>query len=386
LLENSTNGHNESDNYNLVLNILASNFPTKEDGALLKKNFLSRRITRLFCSEENFLYDITSFNSLEAFDSNIMDLQHRTTVLVNENPEQFVSLVTRLASKEKISDAAFDVLFYSLEVLDETTINTMIDNYWSTMNSLAVTSMHYMNAGGWIHLSKEHFQMLLLMYSNKSLENFYRWDELLDRILETETLTENFFSRMILSKAENAVAKVLNYANNLEHHFVSPLLLQSCVKYERYVIEWLSGQSGLTESIERFIVFKLDPKSKYVNKKSSDVWLPLVNNDNGNKYEEYYVFLFILAHNWRDSYAVYYLQHSFYPIHEFLRTESLSDREWQKIKKYTEPLFMQEWDKCKKLRKGLVRYLMSCGYNCSVLDEFTPDIKLNKQLRKIWGD
>lgn len=384
LLENATSGQNE--NYKMVLEILVSSFPAAGDGVLLKKNFLSRRITKLFCSEEDFLYYLASLNSLDAFDSSVINFRQRTMMLSDENPKQFISLVTKLASIEQPSDAACSVLLYSLEVLDEAIINDIVDNHWNTMNTLAGVSIHYMNTGSWIYLSRAHFQTLLLLYSNQLLESFYRWDELLDRILETETLTEESLSHMILKKADNAVIRILNYANNLKHHFLSPFLLQSCVKYEWAVLDWLARQSELTDTVERFIVFKMNPTSVNIKKTLPNIWLPFVNKDNGEKYQEYYVFLFILAHNWQDDYAVYYLHRAFYPLHEFLRTDSLFDREWQKIKRYTEPLFMQEWDKCKKLRKGLVKYLMSCGYNRSVLDKFTPDIKLNKQLKKIWDD
>lgn len=386
LLEYATNGHKEKENYLIILDILSNNFPLVRDGTLLKKNFLSQRITNLFCSEDDFLYNIASLKSLEAFDYNAIDFKQRISILFNEKQEQFVSLIKRLARIEKPNDIACEILLYGLEVLDESIINAIIEDNWYTMNSLAGVSVHYMNTGSWIYLSKDHFQMLLLVYSNQISDNFYRWNELLIKILETGVLTDESLSQIILMKADNAVIKIFDHANHSEHHFVSPLLLKCCIEYEKVLLEWLSRQSNLTEAVERFIVFNVDPMSVNIKKISSDIWLSLIRNDNGYKYEEYYVFLFVLAHNWQDNYTVYYLQHAFYPIHEFLRTESLSERGWYKIKKYTEPLFMQEWDKCKKLRKGLVKYLMNCGYNRSVLDKFTPDIKLNKQLRRIWDD
>lgn len=148
---------------------------------------------------------------------------------------------------------------------------------------------------------------------------------------------------------------------------------------------WLGKQKIINERVENFIIYQIDPTAIYVKETQSCSWRALLETDNGAKSIDFYIYLYILAHNWKDAQSVEMLKHSFYHIYQELSKSKLSIKNWDRISWVTpNRYFIAKWDKCKILSRGLVDYLKDCDVDIEEIRVFSPNKKVNEYLVHHW--
>lgn len=74
------------------------------------------------------------------------------------------------------------------------------------------------------------------MYDSHNFESFKHWDELLKKVLVSETLTGENISSQLVINANDAVKMIFDSANDSHLSVVSPFLLLSCMQKNK--ISW----------------------------------------------------------------------------------------------------------------------------------------------------
>ena len=152
------------------------------------------------------------------------------------------------------------------------------------------------------------------------------------------------------------------------------------------LLAWLRVQSNINRRIELFFIHQVKPDSALLKCTSSANWNVLIKMDNNSMDIDYYVYMYVLAHNWTDEMSISLLQHSFQHIYKQLSKNLMSDEIWNKLKSYTSSSYkIEKWDKCKILSQGLVDYLKQCNMSVKAIETFTPYKKVNERLLKIWN-
>lgn len=385
LLDNAMSKKDPIPSYENVLNILIRDFPSANEGMTLKQNFLSKRISNLFCSEEDFFFMLCTLESENSFNFQSLKYQERIDSFISDSRDAYINLLCRLSDSETLNTLGKTIISDSPAKLSPSEMIFIAQNHWHFYLTLLMFDINLLNNLFWVNLPNSKFIQILNQFSDKLGSVLNDWEPLFNRILQDEVNVSQQLAIDLVDHTPNAVSMLMSYLNISDNHKVDVELLRICLSRTKEVLQWLENQNHLSGNIITIFVNYIHPSSNAVRQSKSEIWIKLLNANNDRMNTEYYIFLFILSFNWVDENSVKYLRVSFYHLHEKLRYSSLSSRMWAHLIPYTSELpFWQDWDKCKKLRKGVVKYLKSCGYPKSVLKDFTPDIDLNKELKKNW--
>lgn len=371
--------------YSKVLSLLEEYFPKPTDGIRLKNNFLSEKISNLYGTEKDYLYEIASLKNDSFLHPLLTKFEERLTRLNREKHFEYIDLMDKIADLEHPNDTACEALLYSINNMNEDDLLRLVNNHWLHLLPLLNNNERFFDSGFWLKLSTKQFNELFLLYSSHDFENFKYLGELLKKVIETNTLIEDVLSSKIIVNVQDAVKIVFDSANDSSKSFISPFLLQACLLKKQEVLIWLENQNSINERIERFFIYKMAPDELCIQETPSRIWGTLLERDNGNKYIDFYLFLYILAHNWHDTMSLEMLKHSFYHIYIELSKSRLSEKNWTKIKKLSSNFyFIEKWDKCKIFAKELIDYLKASDITLGELECFTPYKKINERLVRYW--
>jgi hypothetical protein len=385
LLDNAMSGKESTPSYEEVLGYLIINFPSADEGLTLKQNFLSKKISNIFCSEEDFFYMLCTLESENSFNFQSLKYQERLDSFVFNSRNAYINLLCRLSDSETLNTVGKAIISDSPAKLSSSEIVLIAENHWHFYLTLLMFDINLLNNSFWIDLPNSKFIQILSQFSDKLGSILRDWKPLFNRILQEEVNVNQQLATDLIDYTPNAVSMLMNYLSTNANHKVDVELLRICLSRIKEILQWIDSQNYLSANIITILVNYIHPSSADVRQSESEVWLKLLNADNDRMNIEYYMFLFTLSFNWMDENSIKYLRVSFYHLHERLRNSTLSSDMWMRLIPYTSELpFWQDWDKCKKLRKGIVKYLKVCGYPKSVLKDFTPDVDLNKELEKNW--
>lgn len=307
-------------------------------------------------------------------------------LLHKENKSDFLSLTNEIVKLEKPNKYACQALSYSIDILEEQELLSLVIPNWNVMFPLLVRNKRFFLSGIWLNLPVEQFQTLLLKYSSNDFNEFAHWNKLLNRVIEVEALVEDSLSLKIVDNAKKSIDIIFDAANSDRYRLVSPSLLQSGLKKMEELLAWLRVQSNINRRIELFFIHQVKPDSALLKCTSSANWNVLIKMDNNSMDIDYYVYLYVLAHNWTDEMSISLLQHSFQHIYKQLSKNLISSETWNKLKSYTSSSYkIEKWDKCKILSQGLVDYLKQCNMSVKAIETFTPYKKVNERLLKMWN-
>lgn len=375
----------EKNEYTEVLHLLEDYFPTKKEGDLLKYNFMSQKISNLFGEEKDILYQIAAFDSGDFLNQSYVKYGSRIVSLENENHSDFIVLIDKIAKLKEYNSFAVEALEYSIDTILEQELFDFISNNWEHLYGLLGNNKGFLNSGMWLKLPTNHFQAMLSIYSDKGFGEFDLWKTLLNKMLISGTPANKDVASKIIDNVENAVELILNAANSDNYVSIAPSLIQIVLLKSDDILEWLERQNTLNRRVETFIIGNINPASVEVKWHLSTIWNALRNIDDNKKDIEYYVFLYVLAHNWKDKIAVLLLKQSFTHIYEELSNNSIDSRLWSKIEGYTKKSNkIEKWDKCKILSYGLVDYLKKCDFSVEELHQFSAKAQINERLIHIW--
>ena len=374
----------EKENAN-VLSLLEEYFPKQNEGIRLKSNFLSEKISSLYGTEEDYLFQIASLKNDSFLHPLLTHFTQRLMVLDKNSHNAYVDLMGKIARIEHPNETACNALLYAVDHMEEEELLRMVNNNWEHILPLLNNNERFFDAGMWLRLSAKQFNDIFLMYDSHNFESFKHWDELLKKVLVSETLTGENISSQLVINANDAVKMIFDSANDSHLSVVSPFLLLSCMQKKQDFLGWLGRQKFINERVEKFIIHQIDPTSIYVKESQSCSWKALLEADNGGKSIDFYLYLYILAHNWKDRLSVEMLKHGFYPIYKELSKSKLSSKDWDRISSVTpNRYFIANWDKCKILSRGLVDYLKDCDVDIDEVRVFSPNKKVNERLTQYW--
>ena len=375
-------GRNE---YAKVLSLLEEYFPKQDEGIRLKSNFLSEKISSLYGNEEDYLFQIASLKSDTFLHPLLTHFAQRLILLDKNSHNDFVGLVDKIARIEHPNETACKALLYAIDHMDEEELLSLTNNNWEHILPLLNNNERFFESGIWLRLPAKQFNEIFLLYYSHNLEFFKLWDELLKKVLASETLTEEKISLQLVMNANDAVKIIFDLANSSQLSVISPFLLLSCMQKKQDIFCWLGKQKIINERVENFIIHQIDPTAIYVKETQSCSWRALLEADNGAKSIDFYMYLYILAHNWKDAQSVEMLKHSFYHIYQELSKSKLSIKNWDRISWVTpNRYFIAKWDKCKILSRGLVDYLKDCDVDIEEIRVFSPNKKVNEYLVHHW--
>lgn len=371
--------------YANVLSLLEEYFPKQNEGIRLKSNFLSEKISSLYGTEEDYLFQIASLKNDSFLHPLLTHFTQRLMVLDKNSHNAYVDLMGKIARIEHPNETACNALLYAVDHMEEEELLRMVNNNWEHILPLLNNNERFFDAGMWLRLSAKQFNDIFLMYDSHNFESFKHWDELLKKVLVSETLTGENISSQLVINANDAVKMIFDSANDSHLSVVSPFLLLSCMQKKQDFLGWLGRQKFINERVEKFIIHQIDPTSIYVKESQSCSWKALLEADNGGKSIDFYLYLYILAHNWKDRLSVEMLKHGFYPIYKELSKSKLSSKDWDRISSVTpNRYFIANWDKCKILSRGLVDYLKDCDVDIDEVRVFSPNKKVNERLTQYW--
>lgn len=371
--------------YANVLSLLEEYFPKQNEGIRLKSNFLSEKISSLYGTEEDYLFQIASLKNDSFLYPEETQFESRLMELDKDDHASYIDLITKIAALAHPNDTACKALLYAINNMEEQELLNLIDKEWEKLLSFLSSNDRFFESGMWLKFSNDKFNTIFLLFSQKLFDKFIYWDGLLNKAIDAETLVSEDVSKKIIEKAKDAVSIIFEAANSGSHHFVSPSLLQACLLKKQDIFIWMNSQETINERVERFLLYKIEPNDYDLKSNSSSVWKAFLNQDNENKNIDFYIYLYILAHNWHDVIAIEMLKHSFYHIYIALSKNQLDEKYWNRISCFTSiSYFIDKWDKCKILSRGLVDYLKNASVDIRVLKEFTPNKKINERLVRYW--
>lgn len=372
--------------YANVLSLLEEYFPEQNEGIRLKSNFLSEKISSLYGTEEDYLFQIASLKRDTFLHPLMTHFAQRLMILDKNRHNDYVTLIDKIAKIEHPNETACKALLYAIDHMDEEELLGLTNNNWEHILPLLNNNERFFETGIWLRLPAKQFNEIFLLYYCHSLESLKHWDELLKKVLASETLTEEKISLQLVMNANDAVKIIFDSANSSQLSVISPFLLLSCMQKKQDIFCWLGKQKIINERVENFIIHQIDPTAIYVKETQSCSWRALLEADNGAKSIDFYMYLYILAHNWKDAQSVEMLKHSFYHIYQELSKSKLSIKNWDRISCVTpNRYFIAKWDKCKILSRGLVDYLKDCDVDIEEIRVFSPNKKVNEYLVHHWG-
>ena len=371
--------------YANVLSLLEEYFPEQNEGIRLKSNFLSEKISSLYGTEEDYLFQIASLKNDSFLYPEETQFESRLMELDKDDHASYIDLITKIAALAHPNDTACKALLYAINNMEEQELLNLIDKEWEKLLPFLSSNDRFFESGMWLKVSNDKFNTIFLLFSQKLFDKFIYWDGLLNKAIDAEALVGEDVSKKIIEKVKDAVSIIFEAANSGSHHFVSPSLLQACLLKKQDIFIWMNSQETINERVERFLLYKIEPNDYDLKSNSSSVWKAFLNQDNENKNIEFYIYLYILAHNWHDVIAIEMLKHSFYHIYIALSKNQLDEKYWNRISCFTSiSYFIDKWDKCKILSRGLVDYLKNTSVDIRVLKEFTPNKKINERLVRYW--
>lgn len=375
-------GHTARPDYKEVLHYMFKAFPNPQDGIIVKNNFYSERIVKLFCPEDEFLYDVATYKGMDKANMALMGFTKRLQVLKENNISDFYSLVNDVASLEESNDATIEILTYALEQLDQNTINPIIESRWEVMFPIILKDKDFILKCYWLEFSNEHFSVFFRSLSSDVANRFTKWNELLDKILSVNCEIGDEWASYIVNHADDSVTKILDSANTKD---IPHNLLWECRFYVKQCLQWAESQSSFSINIIRFIFHAIEPSSLVVRLSPPSMWRTFLNSGSDELDYSYYSFIFLLSFNWHDEYALLFLSHSLDRIYIALSKDQFPQKEWEKIEPFTENRgYIFEWDKCKRLCAGVVSYLKRFHFESEVIEKISSRNKIKKRLYKMW--
>lgn len=371
--------------YTEVLNLLEKYFPHVNEGVRLKCNFLSKKISGLYGTEKDYLFQIASLDNVSFLHPEMTLFDSRLEELDKNEHVAFVELINDIAKLEHVNDVALKALNYALNTMNESEMLSLANENWEHLLPLLKNSERFFESGIWLKLSHEQFSTIVLLYSNHDFHTFHYWQELLQKTIDAEALIDDNLALKMVEHTKDSVKIIFDAINSQVQKFVSPFLKKACLIKKQEILDWMGTQNAINENVERFIIKEIKPNDILVKITGSKCWKGLLNEDIGKKSIEYYLYLYILSHNWYDSIAVSMLKHSFYHLYVKLSNNELSESDWDKLSVYTaSSYFIEKWDKCKILSRGLIDYLLKCNVVSEDIRDFTPDKKVNDRLLRVW--
>lgn len=378
----------KNEKFHNIIEILATYYPDKKDGILLKKRMLQQTVTSIFCSEVQFFYELSTNEYYNAFRFDDFGFWIRYVQMAKmKDRHSYLQLLESLSNAPRLNDIGENLLSQSNVYLTPDDLHYIIEDKWELFQSLACVCPLLLNNIIWDTLSDSKFQDLLNILERKEIAaQFEHWKDLLISILKRKISIGNELANTIFKKEDNSVNYILDFKNSSESNNISQSFILLLREMNTSILDWMDSVSELTVSVAYLIIDVIPANSSAVKEKGSKRWRCFEILGYKKMPLRYFAYLYLLSFNWlNDTYALQYMKIAFYPIYKAAKDSQLDYNLWHQVSTYAASLpIWQDWDHCKKLRKTVVRRLKNAGCNKEILINYTPEQDINAQLIKLW--
>lgn len=374
--------------YRDVIGTLIAYFPEKEDGELVKNNFLRNRIAMLYCdSEQDCIFDIVTFaDSEEHFTEGQIALWERISVMAANDKTGYLKLISRLTGSENNQGFVKQILIDCFNRLTLEELAEISDSLWEKLLPFMKENTVFLLSDKWLGLNGGRFNDVLWTFQHTEIENYEYWTKLLAVIMQKRGYVDESLSALLYAHIDDCSERVLDYLNGQEAEKSRGSLYVRPFKQTDDLLKWMAKQESISGDVESMIIAYVNPYDERLSRSASSIWRWMVKNDDGRKTLDYYIYMLILTYNWRGQDALDGFYHSFARVHGALGNSQTSDKVWLYVSRFGGKVSLfHEWDRCRKLRNGVVDHLKALGFPKTVLKDFTPSKELNETLMKIYG-
>lgn len=364
-----------------IYNYIFKSFPNSDDGSFVKTVICGKNISNLFDNELNVLSFLATQFNFQIDEAISVDYTKRVEAL---SKDDYLKYISSLSDTEELNSLGKYELIKASQTLNTNDFMMLIENHWTVFYSIATLSPSILYKDFWLNTSTTQFCKIFEIFKRNQAYKFDNWSKLYKRLLSEKVAIPEPIFNYIVSCVDHAEYIYLDYINTFDNCAINRFPDIYAASKSDCVIKWLSKQTELSPISVQFIINNFSPISQQVKQSRSSDWV-IFAKSKGLSFNEYFIFLFQLSHNWTDELALNFLKKSFYTIHTLLACEKLTDSQKSNLVPYFAKVSIwHEWDLCKKLRKGLVKYIHDNKINPSILYKFTPDEKLNEALIRIW--
>lgn len=377
----------------MILDIIITAFPAKEDGATVKLNFLRQSVSKIFCTESHFVYLLCTMQNNNAFDYEAIGFYNRIKEFrQNDTDGEYQHLIVNLLTSYYLNQTGTRVMREGLNYLSDDILKQFALEHWDNYLAAIKTFDYLLEARPvWIDFERHHFKEVYSVFVQEQRPAFMCYHELLKRLLAYDIDFSNEINKGLYIQQEDIVNVIWDYYNNSNKlHVLEGARTITSEKYSDF-LAWIGRQSDYSPIVCSYILEIVNPESDMVRSKGSSIWRMYANKIGNNKIAsgvegvDYLVFLFLLSFNWKDDYALTFLRISFNRLHHIFSTGYEDKKVWKPLRYFLYGFWWWEyWDKCKMLRVGVVRYLISIGKTISLLDDFCELPVLTKDMKEIW--
>ena len=376
-----------TERYRTVFEIIASYFPTKDEGLVIKKLCTNKIFSERYCSELMFFYFLATLPLDGVFNFEETKVEERWKGFIGNNKEEYVTLLKHICESGNVNEWGAGILKESATVLTMTDVTEIIKSDYQLFSSITLLNPEILEKVQWQVLPQKEIESILpMILDSRTRDSFTQWATLFATMLEQGVEISNEMAVEIFAKTNDATTILLDFVNKDSERFVNMVLGKQIERRQKEILAWLGGVETVTVNVAYAIVNSLNERSEDVVNAGSKVWKPFLGLQYQSLRVEVYAFLFSLSFNWlSDRDALELMRMAFYPLHTLEEAGKLGYGNWMHIACYMESLrFWEEWDKCKKMRKTVVKRLKNAGYDKSILNHYTPNSELNEMMIKMW--
>ena len=377
----------KEDRFKDVLGIITKAFPNSEKGMVIKKLLVNRIFTDRYCKNYTFFLSIATLPVENAFDKEKTGLESRWEKFISEERELYLSLLGEICKSGQANSWGIEKMKESVDILSSEDVADMIKSDFHLFGSIVLLNSELLNKIPWQILTNKEIELILPMFLDDRTHDMFRnWEQMFTTLLEKDVEISNELATEIFSKNENASSILLNYMNQNPLQYIDYSLEIQLRHKPDGVLKWLGSKETITDNVAYAIVNAVSEHSNIVIDMGAKIWRPFFGLNSHNLNTKVYVYLFSLSFNWpSDSDALELMRISFYPLHTLQSQKLLGYKYWSHIAAYMEAVMIwDEWDNCKKMRKTVIKRLKNAGKKINILEHFTPDVKLNELLKKMW--
>lgn len=387
LLDQKLNGSTDVPSFQDVIFHLVKGFREIESGSLLKRSFLSEQVSKLFCDEKTYIYTLATTSQSESFNYDEIGYKDRVWSFRNTSGvDEYVTLLEELCKADFLNAEGSQLLSSALDGLSKEDSMAIIRKDWSLFKSILTMNNQVLVDDFWIDLEPSQFLSLFTIFQKNIPAGFEDWERLYRKILTIDTFVADDVLSEFALHIERYVQIALDKWNSLKSVPINKAILKYCFKQQSKVITWMSQQESISDELRISIKQNIKPDDSIVVRMGSIAWQSFVRcelNSQNNANE--LVYIYVLAFNWQDYNALYYIKGVLPYIYEALSTESLSYSAWKRIERFTGNVpFWRSWDNCRKVLIGVKDYCKAMSLSIEEIENFTTNQKLNRELIELW--
>lgn len=370
-----------------VIFYLTKEFNNKESGANLKREFLSKSVSSIFCDERTFILTLSSTKESASLDYNAFGFSSRVASFRKQYGEnEYLELLFELAKKDNLNDVGKMLLSSTFDGFSTEQMINFASNHWNLFKSIAYRAPQVLSNDFWIDLPSSQFLFLFSIFQNTSPENFINWYKLYVKILIEDTFVSDSICSEFKEHVSGYIQIALNKWNDRQAGPFNRTIMNMCFDNKKAVLNWMGTQTTICNILRKEIKSTLRPNEDLVFRCGSTIWKGFVCSElSCQRDANDLLFVYELAFSWKDRVSLQYLKAVLPYIYNALLNDELSTYSWQIIEKYTgETPFWISWDKCRRLLLGVRDHCISMNLKTSEITHFTSDEKINKVLLDLW--